>query len=155
VESAGLLLFRLNSSGDLEVLLGHMGGPFWSGKPRSWSIPKGLREASDSDALAAAEREFAEEMGTPAPTGESTPLGSVRLSNKTVTIFARPGTFDASAIRSNTFSMEWPPRSGRMQDFPEMDRAAWVSITSARDLIVASQAPFLDRLLDAAAQGPA
>jgi predicted NUDIX family NTP pyrophosphohydrolase len=148
MESAGLLLFRTNALGGVHVLLGHMGGPFWVRKPRSWSIPKGHREVDDEDLLAVAEREFAEEMGSPAPSGASFELGSVRSGKKTVVIFARAGAFDASCIISNTFPMEWPPGSGRIETVPEMDRAEWMDLPTAAERIVASQAPFLARLAE-------
>ncbi|CAM5494539.1 hypothetical protein TPAU25S_00667 [Tsukamurella paurometabola] len=106
--SAGLLLYRIIGTGEPEVLIGHMGGPFWSRKDRhGWSIPKGLY--TDEEPLAAAEREFAEELGSPAPSGPTVPLGSVRQSSgKTVTVFARQGDFDADHISSNEFDIEWP-----------------------------------------------
>ena len=126
-----------------------MGGPFWAAKPRSWSIPKGGREPGDEDLLAAAEREFTEEMGSPAPAGVTIPLGSIRSGAKTVIVFARAAPFDASVVTSNTFELEWPPHSGRIQSFPEMERAEWLAIDMARDCLVASQHPFLDRLLTA------
>lgn len=130
-----------------------MGGPFWVSKPRAWSIPKGGREEGDLDLLAAAEREFAEEMGATAPDGPTVSLGSVRSGSKTVVVFARSAAFDASGITSNTFALEWPPHSGRMQEFPEMERAEWLDLPIARDRIVASQEPFLDRLVAAISQG--
>jgi predicted NUDIX family NTP pyrophosphohydrolase len=145
--SAGLLLYRFVPGADQpEVLIAHMGGPFWSRKDaHAWSIPKGLY--TDEEPLDAAEREFAEELGTPAPSGPSVPLGSVRQSGgKTVTIFAREGDFDASSITSNEFDMEWPRGSGRMQSFPEVDRAAWFSPEVAAEKLVKAQATFLDRL---------
>lgn len=143
--SAGLLLFRRTDDA-VEVLLGHMGGPFWSRKDaHAWSIPKGLY--TDEEPLAAAEREFAEEMGSPAPTGQTVPLGSVRQSGgKTVTVFAREGDFDAETIRSNEFELEWPRGSGRMQSFPEIDRAGWFSPGEAAEKLVKAQSAFLDRL---------
>lgn len=142
-QSSGLLLVR----GATEVLIGHMGGPFWAKKNHhSWSIPKGLHDTGETDALAVAEREFAEEMGSPAPPGESIDLGSTTSGRKTITIFARRGDFDADAAVSNTFELEWPRGSGTMIEVPEIDRAAWVGIDDARQLLVKSQAVFLDRL---------
>lgn len=143
--SAGLLLFR-RTDGTVEVLLGHMGGPFWSRKDaRAWSIPKGLY--TDEEPLAAAEREFAEELGSPAPPGPTVPLGSVRQSGgKTVTAYAREGDFDATTIHSNEFELEWPRGSGRMQSFPEIDRAGWFSAEEAAKKLVKAQSAFLDRL---------
>ncbi|GAA1094841.1 NUDIX domain-containing protein [Tsukamurella spumae] len=143
--SAGLLLHR-RSGGAVEVLIGHMGGPFWARKDaHGWSIPKGLY--TDEDPLAAAEREFAEELGTSAPPGPTVPLGSVRQSGgKTVTVFAREGDFDAAVITSNEFELEWPRGSGRMQRFPEIDRAGWFSLDEAAEKLVKAQSVFLDRL---------
>ncbi len=140
--SAGLLVYRQNrESGVLEVLLGHMGGPYWSGKDeRAWSIFKGEVEPGE-DAHAAARREFMEETGAQPPDGEMLELGSVKQrAGKTVIVWAVAGDFDPDGLRSNSFEMEWPPRSGRMQQFPEIDRAGWFE--------VAAQATFLDRLLD-------
>jgi len=109
VESSGLLLYRLTDRGDVEVLIGHMGGPYWAHKNEgAWSIPKGLHEDGEHDHLDVAEREFAEEMGSPAPPGATVELGSVKSGNKRITVFARRGDFDAAAAFSNTFEMEWP-----------------------------------------------
>ncbi len=143
--SAGLLLYR-RAGETVEVLLGHMGGPFWSRKDaHAWSIPKGLY--TDEEPLAAAEREFAEEMGAPAPPGSTVPLGSVRQSGgKTVTVFAREGDFDATSIRSNEFELEWPRGSGRVHSFPEIDRAGWFDPEHAAEKLVKAQSAFLDRL---------
>ncbi len=127
-----------------------MGGPFWAKKrEHAWSVPKGLHEPGDADPLAVAEREFAEEMGSPAPPGPTLELGSKRPSGKTITVFARCGDFDADGIVSNHFEMEWPPRSGKMASFPEVDLAAWVSVDEARQLLVKGQVEFVDRLLTA------
>jgi len=124
-----------------------MGGPFWATKDlHAWSIPKGLREDGEHDLLAVAEREFAEEMGSAAPPGPSVGLGEVRSGKKRITVFAREGDFDAASAVSNVFEMEWPPKSGRTQEFPEIDRAAWLTIADARDKLVKAQLPFLDRL---------
>ncbi|MET9326530.1 NUDIX domain-containing protein [Tsukamurella sp. NPDC003166] len=143
--SAGLLLFR-RDGGTVEVLIGHMGGPFWARKDaHGWSIPKGLY--TDEEPLAAAEREFAEELGSPAPAGPTVPLGSVRQSGgKTVTVFAREGDFDAATITSNEFELEWPRGSGRMQTFPEIARADWFSLDEAAEKLVQAQSAFLNRL---------
>lgn len=145
--SAGLLLHRPGPGGP-QVLLGHMGGPFWARKDeRAWSIPKG-EYAPDEDPLAAARREFAEELGSPPPLGTPAPLGDVRQRNgKVVTAWALAGDFDAAAAVSNTFELEWPPKSGRTQAFPEIDRAQWFDLEIARRKIVAAQAEFLDRLV--------
>ncbi|HVZ83432.1 MAG TPA: NUDIX domain-containing protein [Terracidiphilus sp.] len=145
--SAGLLLYRRCDS-VLEVFLVHPGGPFWQKKDRgSWSIPKGEYDPG-SDALSAARREFEEETGFAPPAGAMIPLGEVKLaSGKVVTAWAVEGDCDANAIHSNTFSMEWPPRSGTMQEFPEVDRAAWFPLGEAREKLHAAQTAFLDRLV--------
>jgi predicted NUDIX family NTP pyrophosphohydrolase len=149
VDSAGLLLYR-RRGGRLDVLLGHMGGPYWARRDdRAWSVPKGLVEAGEVDLVEVAEREFAEEMGSPAPAGDSLPLGTVRSGSKTVHVFAREGEFDADAIVSNTFALEWPPRSGHIEHFPEIDRAAWFPLDEAGERLVKAQTPFLDRLVAA------
>ena len=143
--SAGLIVFR-ERAGALEVLLAHMGGPFWARKDEgAWSIPKGEHPASE-DPRDAARREFAEELGSPAPDGELRELGTVRSGSKVVAAFALAGDLDADRIVSNTFTIEWPPRSGRTQAFPEVDRAAWFDLDAARRKIVKSQRPFLDRI---------
>ncbi|HEX6358811.1 NUDIX domain-containing protein [Actinophytocola sp.] len=142
--SAALLLFRRRDG--LEVLIAHMGGPFWARKDAgAWSIPKG--EYTDEDPLDAARREFAEEMGSRPPDGEVIPLGVVRQSGgKVVTTFAVEGDFDLAGFRSNTFEMEWPRGSGTMREFPEVDRAEWVSVEVAREKLVKGQLPVLDAL---------
>lgn len=143
--SAGILLFRRAPA--LEVLIAHMGGPFWAAKDeRAWSIPKGEHDP-DEDPLAAAKREFAEELGSPAPDVDYLDLGIARQSGgKTVRAFAAEANFDVATIVSNTFELEWPPRSGRLGTFPEVDRAAWSTIELARGKLVAGQVSFLDRL---------
>jgi predicted NUDIX family NTP pyrophosphohydrolase len=147
--SAGILLHRRGADGALEVLLVHPGGPFWTKKDAGvWSIPKGEYDDSE-DARAAALREFAEELGAPPPDGDLVDLGEVRQrSGKTVVAWALEGDADAEAIRSNTFSMEWPPRSGTMREFPEVDCAGWFGLDEAREKILPAQAPLLDRLAD-------
>jgi predicted NUDIX family NTP pyrophosphohydrolase len=144
--SAGIVLHR-RTAGDREVLLVHPGGPFWAKKDLgAWSIPKGEHDDGE-DALACALREFAEETGTALPPGELTDLGSVRQrSGKVVRAWAAEGDLDADAVRSNTFTMEWPPRSGRTREFPEVDRAAWFGLDEARERINPAQAAFIDRL---------
>jgi len=142
-QSAGILLHRGG-----EVLLVHPGGPFWAKKDAgAWSIPKGEYEDGD-DPRAAALREFEEELGSALPAGtELVELGTVKLkSGKRITAFAAEGDLDAETISSNTFEMEWPPRSGRMQAFPEVDRAGWFSIEEAREKLNPAQAEFLVRL---------
>jgi predicted NUDIX family NTP pyrophosphohydrolase len=145
VHSAGVLLHRTGQDGAVEVLLAHMGGPFWARKDEgAWSIPKGEHPPSE-DARVAALREFAEEFGSPAPEGELRELGTVRSGGKVIVAFALAADFDADGIVSNTFELEWPPRSGRIQSFPEVDRAAWFDLDTARRKIVKSQRPLLDR----------
>jgi predicted NUDIX family NTP pyrophosphohydrolase len=141
------LLFRETQAG-VEVLLVHPGGPFWAKKDNgAWSIPKG-EFRDDEEPLAAARREFAEEMGV-VPAGEVIPLSSVKQAGgKLVFAWAMRGEFDVSELKSNTFSTEWPPKSGRQQEFPEVDRAAWLSTEAARVKILKGQAGFLDRLLE-------
>ncbi|MPQ96566.1 NUDIX domain-containing protein [Modestobacter sp. I12A-02628] len=130
-----------------------MGGPFWARKDEhAWSIPKGELEPGD-DAFAAALREFEEEIGSPVPAEDFVPLGQVRA-GKLLTVWAARGDLDADAARSTTFSMEWPPRSGRVQEFPEIDRALWAPLEQARRLLVKGQLPFLDRLRDHLAAHP-
>jgi predicted NUDIX family NTP pyrophosphohydrolase len=148
VRSAGVLLWRRGASG-VEVLIGHMGGPFWARKDDgAWSIPKG-EHGQDEDPLAVALREFEEETGSPVPASDLAPLGSVRTSGgKVLTAWAAEGDLDADATTSNTFELEWPPRSGRVQEFPEIDRTAWVTVDVARTKLVKGQLPLLDRLLE-------
>lgn len=144
--SAGILLYRTTVA-PLEVLLAHMGGPFWAKKDaRAWSIPKGEVEEGESLEVAA-RREFAEELGLPVPIGELVPLGEVKQSGgKVVTAWALEADLDPGSIVPGTFEMEWPPRSGRRQEFPEIDRVGWFDVATARSKIVAGQEPFLDRL---------
>jgi predicted NUDIX family NTP pyrophosphohydrolase len=146
--SAGILLYRRRPAGP-EVLLGHMGGPFWAKKDDGgWSIPKG-EHGPDEEPIAVARREFEEELGSPVPADELVPLGELRVtSGKRLTVWAAEGDLDAAAARSNTFELEWPPRSGRLQESPEIDRAAWFALDAARSKLVAGQVPFLDRLRD-------
>ncbi len=143
--SAGILLYRRTS--ELEVLLVHPGGPFWAKKDAgAWSIPKGEHD-EDEDPQACALREFEEETGTRPDEGELADLGSVRQkSGKVVQAWALEGDLDATAIRSNTFELEWPPRSGRTQAFPEVDRAEWFGVTEACERINPAQAAFVERL---------
>jgi len=144
-KSAGILMYKAVGA-DLCVLLVHPGGPFWRRKDEgAWSIPKGEVEAGE-DSAAAARREFAEELGA-MPLGPLEPLGTIRQAGgKWVEAFAVEGDLDPDAIRSNGFEIEWPPRSGQMQVFPEIDRAAWFALPIARQKILASQSAFLDRL---------
>ena len=146
--SAGILLYR-RSAGTLEVLLVHPGGPFWAKKDLgAWSIPKGEYEEGE-DPRACALREFEEELGAPPPAGPLVELGTAKQSGgKVVTAWAAEGDADAAAARSNTFTLEWPPRSGVMREFPEADRAEWFEVDEARRRINPAQAVFLDRLLE-------
>jgi predicted NUDIX family NTP pyrophosphohydrolase len=146
--SAGILLHRMTTSG-LEVWIGHMGGPFWARKQEhAWSIPKGEAMAGESD-VAVSRREFAEEIGSPAPDVVYVELGTFRYSGgKTVTVFAGEAPdFEPAEVVSNEFELEWPPRSGRMRAFPELDEARWVLESEARSLLVAGQLPALDALV--------
>lgn len=149
VRSAGLLLYRLRGEGRPEVWIAHMGGPFWARKQTAaWSIPKGLYTAEE-DPLAAARREFTEEIGTPPPAADYIQLGSFRQSSgKIVTVFAAETDFAPERIASNTFPLEWPPGSGLIRDFPEIDAAEWVSEAEARTRLVRGQLPVLDALLE-------
>ena len=144
--SAGVLLFR-RTGPQLEVLLAHPGGPFWKHKDEgAWSIPKG-EYGDDEDPLAAAKREFSEEIGV-TPSGDFIPLGEVRQpGGKIVSVWAVEGDLDARNLRSNTFSIPWPPNSGKLQEFPEIDRAGWFSLEIARRKILKGQAEVLDRLV--------
>jgi predicted NUDIX family NTP pyrophosphohydrolase len=146
--SAGILLFRTSDS-TLQVFLVHPGGPFWRNKDAGgWSIPKG-EYTEGEDPLEAAKREFHEETGFQVH-GEFIPLGQIKQSSaKIITAFAVEGDCLPAAIRSNTFSIEWPPKSGRQQEFPEVDRAEWFGLAEARTRIVKGQAGFLDRLVTA------
>ena len=142
-----MVLHRRLDDGRLVVLLGHMGGPFFADRHEGgWSFPKGLVDETDDDDLAAAEREFAEEMGAAPPPGDSVDLGEVKRSGKSIRMFARRGDFDADGAVSNTFEMEWPRGSGRLQSFPEIDRAAWVDLDEAETLLAKNQVDFVERL---------
>jgi len=145
--SAGLLVYR-RSDGGIEVLLVHPGGPYWVKRDDgAWSLPKGEYELGE-DPLEAAVREFAEELGSEPPDrSDAVSLGQLRQpSGKGVSAWALEGDLDVSEIRSNTFEMEWPPRSGRTGEFPEVDRAAWFDLSAARRKLLRGQVGFLDRL---------
>ncbi|MEU3339928.1 NUDIX domain-containing protein [Streptomyces sp. NPDC002144] len=146
--SAGLLLYRHTDHG-LQVLLGHMGGPFFARRDAgAWSVPKGEYEP-DEPAWDAARREFREELGLEPPDGEAVPLGEVRQTNgKIVTAWAVEADLDPATINPGTFTMEWPPKSGRTQEFPELDRVEWLTLDRAREVIVKAQSAFLDRLAE-------
>ncbi|MEV8074354.1 NUDIX domain-containing protein [Streptomyces pseudogriseolus] len=146
--SAGLLPFRRTGKG-VEVLLGHMGGPFFARRDAgAWTVVKGEYDPAEP-AWDAARREFEEELGLPPPDGEAVPLGEVRQSGgKVVTAWAVEADLDPASVVPGTFTMEWPPRSGRTQAFPELDRVAWFPLDRARELIVSAQTAFLDRLAE-------
>jgi predicted NUDIX family NTP pyrophosphohydrolase len=146
--SAGLLLYRRDPDGRLEVLLGHMGGPFWAHRDAgAWSIPKGEHEASE-EPFAAACRELTEELGVPVPDGPAHWLGEVRQAGgKVVAAWAIEADVDPADVVPGTFTMEWPPRSGRYQEFPELDRVAWLPVDVARERLVRGQVELLDALV--------
>jgi predicted NUDIX family NTP pyrophosphohydrolase len=146
-KSAGILMYRWGADG-LEVLLVHPGGPFWSRRDfGAWSIPKG-EIGPGEEPEASAKREFVEELGIQ-PEGDLLALGEIRQrGGKTVLAYALQGSFDVAALRSNTFAIEWPPRSGTIQSFPEVDRAGWFDLPTAHEKILDGQRPFLERLDD-------
>ena len=151
--SAGLLLYR-RRDGAVELLLVHPGGPLWARRDAgAWSIPKGeVGEGEDPRAVAL--REFEEETGPPPPPGELVALGEVRQrGGKLVTAWAAAGDLDPAAITSNTFTLEWPPRSGNRREYPEVDRAGWFDPATAREKLLAAQAELVDRLLAALGEG--
>ena len=150
--SAGILLWRRGRTG-VEVLLGHPGGPYFARKDAGdWTVLKGEAEPGE-ELLDVARREFAEETGSMAPEGPALELGEIRQrSGKRVVTWALEGDLDPNAAVSNTFEMEWPPRSGRLRSFPEIDRVGWFDLAEARTKIKAAQAPFLDRLEPALAE---
>jgi predicted NUDIX family NTP pyrophosphohydrolase len=153
--SAGILLYR-TSSGALEVLLVHPGGPFWARRDiGAWSIPKG-EHADGEDPRDCALREFAEETGTALATDVLVELGSIRQrAGKVVTAWAAEGDLDPATVRSNTFTIQWPPRSGRMAEFPEVDRAQWFAVEQAREKLIPAQAELVDRLVERLRVDPA
>jgi predicted NUDIX family NTP pyrophosphohydrolase len=152
VLSAGLVLHRAGPHG-VELLVAHMGGPFWARKDEgAWTFPKGLVEAGE-EPLAAARRELAEELGVPAPPGPYVPLGEVRQSGKVVVAWAVAADLDPSDVVPGTFELEWPPRSGRTQSFPEVDRVAWVPPDDATRLLVKAQRGLVPRVLDVVGGG--
>jgi predicted NUDIX family NTP pyrophosphohydrolase len=146
--SAGILLFR-RTSGQFEVLLGHMGGPFWARKDDgAWSIPKGEIDP-DEDELAAAKREFTEELGLEVPDGDLIELGEIKQSGgKVVTAWALEADLDPERVVAGTFDMEWPPKSGVRATFPELDRVEWLGSAAAAKKIVAGQRELLERLAE-------
>ena len=150
--SAGILLYR-RRDGDVEVLLVHPGGPFWAKKDLgAWSIPKGEYDQGE-DPLRTALRELEEETGHRVRDSELVDLGEIRQrGGKVLSAWAAAGDLDADTITSNTFTMEWPPRSGNRREFPEVDRAGWFDVTTAREKVLAAQAELIDRLLSALAE---
>ena len=144
--SAGFIVFRVRR-GVLELLLGHMGGPYWARKDEgAWSIPKGELDEGE-DPLAGARREFEEELGHPPPGGPVIELGAIRQrAGKQVIAFAAEGDFEPSQLTPGTFELEWPPRSGRRETFPEVDRVAWFDLPIAGRKVVRGQVALLDRL---------
>lgn len=149
--SAGILLYRqahAEAGGGVEVWIAHMGGPYWARKEdHAWSVPKG-EFLEPEEPLAAARREFAEEMGWPPPDAAYVLLGTFRQSSaKSITVFAAEADFPGRAINSNTFELQWPPNSGTYQQFPEVDRAGWFTIAEARSKLVKGQVQLLDALL--------
>lgn len=151
VTSAGILLWRRAADQSVQVLIGHMGGPFWARKDAAaWSVPKGEHDESEPP-LAAALREFAEELGVALPIdpGDLVELGEIRQSSgKRLTVWAGRGDLDPAGVVPGTFTMQWPPGSGRDAEFPELDRVGWASVAEARERLVKGQRPFLDRLLE-------
>ncbi|CAL9343112.1 hypothetical protein SUDANB99_00297 [Streptomyces sp. enrichment culture] len=146
--SAGLLVFR-RTDGRLEVLIAHMGGPYWASRDAgAWTVPKG-EYADDETAWAAARREFTEELGLPVPDGEPVPLGEARQAGgKVVTVWAVEGDLDPALVVPGTFTMEWPRGSGVTRAFPEVDRVAWRTPQEAAGLLVAGQRVFVERLVE-------
>ena len=153
--SAGLVVFRVRA-GRLQMLLGHMGGPFWARKDDgAWSIPKG-ELSEDEDPFAASLREYTEELGHAPPDGPVIELGETRQRpGKRLVAFAVEGDFDPAQLAAGTFELEWPPRSGRLETFPEIDRVAWFDLASARRKIVQGQAVLLERLAERISAGEA
>ena len=151
--SAGILLFRTPAGAETQVWLGHMGGPFWRRRPRAWSIPKGLLEPGEDERKAAL-REFAEEIGTPAPEVDYLRLGEFRQpSGKVVIAYAGEVDFAVAQVESNTFTLEWPRGSGVVREYPEIDDARWFALAEAREVIVAGQVPMLAALESALDRG--
>ena len=145
--SAGVLLYQTRD-GVVEVLIAHPGGPFWARKDDgAWSIPKG-EYLDGEDPLAAARREFEEELGSGPPAGDAADLGEIQQkSGKRVHGWAVAGDMDATQVKSNTFQFEWPPRSGKLIEIPEVDRVGWFAVAQARTKLLKGQRPFLDRLM--------
>lgn len=151
MRSAGILLWRRRSDADVEVLIAHMGGPYWTGKDEAaWSVPKG-EYGEDEQAIDAAVREFQEELGLPLPVAVDSlqPLGEVRQrSGKRLTVWAAEGDLDPDQVVPGTFTMPWPPRSGKLAEFPEIDRVEWCALEVASKRLIIGQREFLTRLQD-------
>ncbi len=149
--SAALLVFNVSDAGEVRVFLGHMGGPFWESKDDGgWSIPKGEYDADAEDPMEAARREFAEEIGVPAPDGDLIDLGvHVQPSGKRIRCFAVAAPESVRYVASNEFTLEWPPHSGIVRSFPEIDRAEWFPLVDARHTLVPGQVPILQALTEA------
>jgi predicted NUDIX family NTP pyrophosphohydrolase len=145
--SAALLLYKFTENNGVEVLIAHMGGPFWAKKnARGWSIPKGEYEDGE-DPRATALREFEEEMGSAPPAGPLIELGETKQpSGKVITTYATESDFSTADVQSNTFELEWPRGSGQMQEFPEIDRAAWMTVDQASEMLVKGQVPIIEAL---------
>lgn len=145
-QSAGILLYRTKSD-RLEVLIAHPGGPFFTKKDSGfWSIPKGLYDDNE-EAFKAAKREFEEEIGSPPPNGQYIELGEIkRKDGKNIKAWAVEGDIDEASVKSNNFEMQWPPKSGNIQEFPEIDRAEWLDLTAASQKLQLAQTEFLERL---------
>ncbi len=143
-DSAGIVLHRSGPRG-VEILLVHPGGPFWAKKDTNgWSIPKGEYDPADEDAEAAALREFSEELGQPVPDGPRQPLPAFLAGRKRIVAWLVDGDLDPAEIQSNTFELEWPPKSGNMQEFPEVDRAAWYDLDAAATKLHKGQIPLIE-----------
>ena len=142
-------MYRTTANGGVEVLIAHPGGPFWAGKDEgAWSVPKGEYDPGDSP-LSAAYREFREETGFDAPTGPAISLGELKQpGGKRVRVWALEGDLEVAHATSNTFDLEWPPRSGNVRAFPEVDRIEWAGVSEARTKLLKGQVPFVDRLMD-------
>ncbi len=142
-QSAGIVLWRRSPNGQVEILLVHPGGPFWANKDQhAWSIPKGEYEAGDNPEETAV-REFTEELGHPVPSGKLSDLGEIRSSSKNIRAYALEGDLDETMVNSNTFTLEWPPRSGQLATFPEVDKAEWVPLGQAALKLHKGQGPLV------------
>jgi predicted NUDIX family NTP pyrophosphohydrolase len=154
IRSAGVLLWRRRADGEIEVLIAHMGGPYWTGKDdAAWSVPKG-EYGDDEEPLDAAVREWNEELGVPLPVPVASlqPLGEVRQrSGKRLVVWAAEGDLDPSSVEPGTFTMPWPPRSGKLAEFPEIDRVEWCALDVAGRRLIVGQREFLTRLHEAVA----